>query len=559
VYLPFAGNGFINVDDPGLIWNNGAVTQFDVLRIFTTYDPELYIPLTLLTYQIEYLITGAAPFLFHLTNILLHTLSAVFVYLIIKRLTRNTIIGLLTALLFAVHPIQSTAVLWASARKDLLSSMLMLASLYLYLSKNKWSVTTFACALLSKISVAILPLLLLLVDLWEGKPMNRDRIIEKWPYFGLSIVFGIIAVIGKTNNLSSLSGLDYLLLSAKNIVFSLQKIFVPINLSFMYTQGTEVSAIKPDFFVPIILLIITGGLLFALRKKQPLLLWCAGWFLVCMSPNLLTYSQNGNIIFTSNRYVYLACIGVFLYVSSLLATFMSGSTVRRKGTLGMYLIILGTFASLTVLQGRIWGNSESLLRSTLASGYDHPMIHHNLASSLREQKKDSEALTEYMIAAQAGNPHSYKLAGDMHRERGNGQEAMRLYRLGMETAQKYGAQGATDLAAHFEIASILSRKGKTAEVESIFLDALKIGESIPSTHINLGMLYLETGRKTQAKEHLLTATELNAYSAAAWYYLSFIYAEEGDIRKTESALKRVIRIDPYYQDAQENLRKTQNF
>ncbi|MDP7069281.1 MAG: tetratricopeptide repeat protein, partial [Candidatus Peribacteraceae bacterium] len=437
VYLPFIGNGFINIDDAGLIWNNSAVTQFDIPRIFTTFDPELYIPLTLLTYQIEYLIAGAAPTLVHATNLLLHILSALLVFSIIKKLTRNATIGLLTALLFAVHPMQGTAVLWASARKDLLSSALMLLSLHLYLRENKWSVLTFACALLSKISVAVLPVLLLLVDVWEGKPMNRDRIIEKWPYFGLSLVFGIIAIVGKTSNLGSLSVVDYLLLSAKNIVFSAQKLFVPTDLSIMYTQGGEVSILAPDFFVPVILILVIAVALFLLRKKQPVLLWCVAWFAVCMAPNLLTYVQNNNIIFTSNRYVYLACIGVFMYAATLIGLLKKGQTTLVS------LVLVGVLGVFAVLHARTWSSSETLLRSALAAGYDHRMIHHNLGAALRSQDKTDEALQEFLIAGKAGNPHSYKLAGDMYGEQGNTQEKMRLYQLGMDTARKHGAYGST--------------------------------------------------------------------------------------------------------------------
>jgi tetratricopeptide (TPR) repeat protein len=552
LYLPFVTNGYINVDDAGLIWNNSTVTQLDIPRAFSSYDPELYIPLTLLTYQIEYLISGAAPIVVHLTNVLLHALSALLVFFITKKLTRSTAIGLLTGLLFAVHPIQSTAVLWASARKDVLSSALMLLSLHLYLKENKWSIAAFAGALLSKISVVILPILLLLIDVWEGKPMNRDRIKEKWPYFGLSFLFGAIAIFGKTKNLSNLSAVDYLLLSAKNIVFSVQKIFVPTDLSFMYPQSTAVSVFAPDFYIPILLLIAVAGLLFILRKTQPVLLWCTAWFLICMAPNLLTYSQNRDIIFTSNRYVYLACIGVFLYISSLLVT------QKRNVVLAGSIVLVGACSALTVAEARTWSSSETLMRSSLRAGYDHPIIHQYLAMSLRSKGQDDEALTEFMLAAQAGNPHSYKLAGDMQKERGNHDEAMRLYEQGMEAARVRGAYGSTDLAAHFEIAGIRLAQGRLQQAESILLEAKDLGDHIASVHINLGTLYLQTGNIARAKEHLITATKQNTFSAAAWYHLAFVYGQEGNLDKAETALKRVLRIDPNYEGAAENLQQIQN-
>lgn len=557
LYLPYAAYGYINVDDAGLIWNNSAVTQFDIVRVFTSYDPELYIPLTLLTYQIEYLISGAAPLMVHLTNIVLHTFSAVLVLSIVRRLTRSTTIGLLTALLFAIHPMQSTAVLWASARKDLLSSALMLLSLHLYLQQKKWSIPAFAAALLSKISVVIFPVLLLLIDVWEGKPLNRERIKEKWPYFGLSVLFGVIALFGKSSNLSALGPLDYVLLSAKNIVFSVQKLFVPTGLSFMYPQTTEVSVLAPDFMVPMIVVFAIAGLLYALRKKQPVLLWCCAWFVICMGPNLLTYSQNANIIFTSNRYVYLACIGIFMYISSLLIALLTATKWKRTVVTGS-IIILITCGTITLGQARLWSSSELLLRQALLVGYDHPMIHHNLASALRTTGRVEEALQEFLKAGKAGYAHSYKLAGDIQKERGNNKEATALYTQSMETVQRTGAKGSTDLAAHYELAALKQSQNNAAEAEKILLEALELGDHIASTSINLGTLYLETGNLTVAKEYLERAVQLNRFSSGAWYHLAFVYAQEGQHEKAIKALKRVIRIDPHYEGAAANLKQIQD-
>jgi len=556
LYLPYASYGYINVDDAGLIWNNSAVIQFDIARAFTSYDPELYIPLTLLTYQIEYLISGAAPLMVHLTNILLHVFSAVFVLSIVRRLTRSTTIGLLTALLFAIHPMQSTAVLWASARKDLLSSALMLLSLHLYLKESKWSIAAFAAALLSKISVVIFPVLLLLVDIWEGKPMNRERIKEKWHYFGLSILFGVVALFGKTSNLSALGPLDYVLLSAKNMMFLIQKLFVPLNLSFMYPQTTDVTLVQPDFYLPLIALALLSGLLFAIRKKQPVLLWCIAWFVICIAPNLLTYSQNTNIIFSSNRYVYLACIGIFMYISSLWIALLT-ATKWKHIMMIVIVVILMICGALTAMQARLWNSSESLLRHTLSIGYDHPMIHHNLAAALRTTGKDEEALQEFLLSGKAGYAHSYKLAGDIQQERGNNEEATALYEQSMETVRRTGAKGSTDLAAHYEKAALRQSQNNAAEAEKILLEALGLGDHIASTYINLGTLYLETGNLSVAKEYLEKAVQLNRFSPSAWYHLAFVYAQEGQQEKSIKALKRVIRIDPHYEGAAENLKQIQ--
>ncbi len=66
------GNNFVNFDDDILIYENPIVweiTPSTVWQAFTSYDPELYIPLTFLTYQTDYLLGGGKPFMFHLGNL----------------------------------------------------------------------------------------------------------------------------------------------------------------------------------------------------------------------------------------------------------------------------------------------------------------------------------------------------------------------------------------------------------------------------------------------------------------------------------------------------------
>jgi len=89
----------------------------NVWKAFTSYDPELFIPLTFLSYQLDYTIGGMQPFMFHLTNLMLHILSAVCVSGIAFRLRKNWWIAGAAGLLFVVHPLNTEAVMWASAQK----------------------------------------------------------------------------------------------------------------------------------------------------------------------------------------------------------------------------------------------------------------------------------------------------------------------------------------------------------------------------------------------------------------------------------------------------------
>ena len=140
VYGTSLRNGFISIDDPLLIIDNPDIRQIsgESLRsIFSRFDPELYMPLTFLTYQLEYAFGGLYPFTFHFFSLLLHILNAFFVYLLLRKLTGTSILSFVGGLLFLVHPLHTEAVVWASAHKDLLSATFFLSTLLTYLSFTK--------------------------------------------------------------------------------------------------------------------------------------------------------------------------------------------------------------------------------------------------------------------------------------------------------------------------------------------------------------------------------------------------------------------------------------
>ena len=96
IYGAALRNGFVQWDDGLLIYENPAIrgiTLANLKTIFTTYDPELYIPLTLFSYQIDYLISGSNAAFYHFHGLLLHIINALLVVWFLKLLTRNTVLA----------------------------------------------------------------------------------------------------------------------------------------------------------------------------------------------------------------------------------------------------------------------------------------------------------------------------------------------------------------------------------------------------------------------------------------------------------------------------------
>jgi len=134
-----------------------------------------YRPILIVSFIIDYQLWGPQPFGFHYTNVLLHIMNALLVYLLVFILFKHTYLALFSSLIFATHPIQTEAVAWISGRNDVIVTFFSLLTLIFYILwrnlKGAKKVFTFigfllafGCVLLTKESGIVLFLLIVLID-----------------------------------------------------------------------------------------------------------------------------------------------------------------------------------------------------------------------------------------------------------------------------------------------------------------------------------------------------------------------------------------------------------
>ena len=153
LYLPVLKNDFVNWDDRETIMDNFHIHKIDgdsILWMLTTFATGNWMPLTWLSFALNYQINGLDPKVFHVTNFILHSLNTALVFLVCFRLMSRLPnrepgkdlsqarafalpIAFLTALLFGFHPIHVESVAWATERKDVLYSFFYLGAVYVYL------------------------------------------------------------------------------------------------------------------------------------------------------------------------------------------------------------------------------------------------------------------------------------------------------------------------------------------------------------------------------------------------------------------------------------------
>ena len=438
------GNGFVEWDDRLLIIDNPishGLTAPNVAAAFTSYDPELYIPLTLLSYQATYSLAGLSPWAYHLGNIVLHLVSACLVLGIARRLTGSQSAAIIAAALFAVHPLHTETVAWAAARKDVLSGAFALGSFFLWL---RWreredgttlglSIACFALGLLAKVSIIGLPVALALIDWARGRRLSRADARWAAPMVGLSIVFGIIAIIGKGESNSGLF-LEKALIGAKASVFYMTKLAMPSGLSALYPYTLPITLTNPDLAVPLVLLVIATAAVIALRKRAPWLL--AGWIIafVFLIPSFSNFAKGKDLFhdvyFASDRYAYLASIPALIGVGALVARFTGHRPRLAAALMGTCVAMLATLAA---LQASTWRDSMALFRNVLRH-YPRSHVALNNVATLSFQSGEREKALQYYQASLAVRPNSmaYFNLGVIAEEAGLLDRAEEFYRKALE-------------------------------------------------------------------------------------------------------------------------------
>src|SRR2546421_6839236 len=214
VFAPALWYGFVLWDDDRNLLSNPHYRGLgwgQARWAFTSAVMGHWIPVTWLTFGLDYALWGMNAFGYHLTNVLLHAANGVLVYVLALRLLQLTLTAarpgpvrvgaVVAALFFAVHPLRVESVAWVTERRDVLSALFYLLTVLAYLkacaadgpSRRRWrlaSIGAYALGLLSKSLIMSLPLVLLVLDVY---PLRRARgrwrviLLEKLPYLGLAV------------------------------------------------------------------------------------------------------------------------------------------------------------------------------------------------------------------------------------------------------------------------------------------------------------------------------------------------------------------------------------
>lgn len=515
-FLPVLNNGFVEWDDPALVLENPAVQSINphTLRtIFTTYDPELYVPVTLLSYQLDHLIGGLEPFFYHLDSLLLHIGNVLLVFWLLLLLTKNKIAAFTGALLFAVHPLNVETVAWVSARKDLLSTTFFLLSIVTYLrSRNHrrtlffiLSIAAFALGLMAKVMVVTLPLILLLIDWRERRTDYGKLLTEKIPYVALALLFGSIAVIGKQAFFATASPFDSILIGARSTLFYLQKIILPLGLSVLYPFTDDVSVMSPLLLGSLAAVIaLTAAVAYAGYRGYRDVVFGWALFLVCLAPTFLLYRRGehlGDIYFASDRYVYAAGIGLF-FLAGLGVAFLVRRFDEERVLMVTGLAVL-VLAGLSFFQSTTWHDTESLFFHVLRYYPNSHVARLNIGNYYQRLGNYERAFEQYKISLYI-RPTSLAFFNI-----GKAQLDMKNYDAAILANEEALRLDAASKIAWLNLGVAYVRKEMWKEAEESFRGLLMIDPDSVEGHFNLAVVFEKQRKNAEAAKEYERAIALN--------------------------------------------------
>lgn len=574
VYGESLQNEFVRWDDGLLIYENPfirSINRESLGWIFSHYDPELYIPLTFFTYQIDFLLGENHAMIYHAQNLFWHTANALFVAWLLLLLVRKRWIAIFGGALFLLHPLHAEAVAWASARKDVLSTFFFLLSTitYLYFSENGKrssyysSLFAFVLGLLSKVTVLTLPVVLLLIDYYKGRLWKKENLLTKIPYFALSGIFGIIALFGKTGVLNSSTLYDKILMIPVSVMFYIEKFFVPIHLSVLYPFTDPLSLKTTSVLLSAILLILLIGFtVFSLRYTKAFALGI-GLYLITLSPSLPNFSKGDFFYFASDRYAYIPSIGLLFLLCVGLVVLEDRLRERGQKILtSISLVLLCTFCVLSYQQALVWKNSESLFLNVIQYYPNAAIAYNNLGNYYTEKvsvpgnnekvivnyEKALDLMQKYGKArgpVKAGESKILSNLASSHRQRQRFDTAKRLFREALD-------KNLLNYQAWLGLGVLYAQQGEAALAEDHYHIALNIQPTFTSALINLGSLYTKQGRLKEAEQVLRSAIESNPFYPQAHYNLGVVLRAQAHNREALEQYQKVIELAPSFVAARIN-------
>ncbi len=561
--LPNLSGAFVGGDDHRLLLDHVLVNHpsFEhALELFTIFHRDLYQPLPLLTFQLEFALAqtlglfdvslaGGAR-LFHLTNIILHAINAVLVWFVVRslhdRITTtgseapspiawkragggaSAAIATVAALLFAVHPLQMEVIAWTNGRMMLLSTLFALLSVLAFASwlerpRPRWIVLTVLFVLLCSISkVRIgLPVLLGIVALAGHATLTR-RLVTGW--LTCTLVTACFVVV----NVRATAGADLFAEAAEHltgprfvrVVLALGNYFHhlvwPLGLASYYpTPPTVYWSDLWDWRVMATAILGVAALAWTCRRWRVARLGTL-WFAATIAATLPILPARN--VLAADRYMYLPIIGLLWLISTLgyrgyqRWCAARSPTSARAGVAMLAIIILPGYVGMSWHVARFYATPMRKTQRIADLFPDTPRVWEPVGWAHYHAGQYASAIEcaekELRHDAPSIRSGAYQLQGMCELRRGNNEEALRLLHHALEVDPDSGL-------GKFRLGLAYDALDRPAEALPAYEAAVEAAPGNNRAISQLAIVYRRLGRADDARAMYEQQLENNPYEVPA--------------------------------------------
>jgi protein O-mannosyl-transferase len=495
---------FINYDDPRYVYENTKITDglsiSGIAWAFTHIHSMNWHPLTTISHMLDCQLYGLKAGWHHFTNILLHSIAAILLFIALQQMTGAFWRCAFVAAVFAIHPLRVESVAWIAERKDVLSGVFFMLTLlaYLYYVRSpritRYLVVAFvlACGLMSKPMLVTLPFVLLLLDYW---PLNRlkgevwKRVFEKIPLIALSAGSSIATflaqkgAVGWTEELPVFERINNAVVS---YVLYIWQMLWPVNLAVFYPHPENRLALW-EVTASFLTLICVTSVAIILRKQRPYLVTGWLWYLGMLVPviGLVQVGWQGR----ADRYTYLPQIGLYIAITWAVAD-ITGLWRYRRATLGAAALLTVLVLSCCAwVQTQYWRDSETLFKHALAVTTNNDVAENNL--------------------------------GIVYLRQGNVDEAISLLQAAVDLRSE-------NSPAHENLAKALLQKGRVSEALIHYRKLLELQPDNIEVHNIVGTVLIQQGRAREAVDEWQKVLAIQPDNGNAMSNLAWVFATSPD-------------------------------
>jgi protein O-mannosyl-transferase len=568
VFGQTVNHGFLNHDDHLYVSGNLEITQapveVGVLGAFLSTRAANWHPLTWLSHILDYQVYGLRAGGHHLSSVLLHAAAAIVLFLVLHQMTGDLWPSAFVATVFAIHPLRVESVAWVAERKDVLSGLFFMLTLWAYLGYVRrpfsWLrylvvIVLFAMGLMSKPMLVTLPFVLLLLDYWPlGRfsqttgPSPQDGmlrqnigrlLVEKAPLLLLAAASCVATMLAQKTAMATMATMPPLCRLGNamvSYVAYLGQFFFPAGLAAYYPHPGTGLPIWKAAAASLLLAGITLVVLIRWRRNPYL---SVGWFwYLGMLVPVIGLVQVGEQAM-ADRYTYLPQIGLGIALAWGAASFARSRPYRRLLCPIAAALAIAILLCCAWRQTAFWHDDETLWNHALDCTDRNHLAHFNVGEALRNRGEIDKAM-EHFQAALDIQPRSaliHNNYGIALADRGRTEEAVKHFQAALDVDPNY-------VEAHCNLGAAMVRLGRNKEAIEHFEDALKIKHDMAEAHYNLGAILANTGRTDEAIEHIRDALNINHGFAAAHSSLAILLTKKGQIGEAVGHYREALRLKP---------------